>query len=204
MDPIRATLAAHLVTASASKREVSGVLVPFGVKGNASIGPIIYEPGSLEVHAERRRVKLLVQHDDERSVGYLTDVAMTDAEATGTFHLPAGPAGDLALTEAANGLRDAFSVGTEITEYTWADDGTLIAKAATLREVSLVSVPAYDDARVLDVAASRPTTTKGTTMPCSICGQVHAAGTPPCTAPPAPPVQADAAASAWTGGAGGA
>lgn len=196
MKPIRASLTAFLVTASASKREVTGVLVPFGVKGNASIGPIVYEPGSLEVHAERRRVKLLVQHDDERPVGYLTDVQISDTEATGTFHLPAGAAGDVALSEAASGLRDAFSIGTEITEYAWADDGTLLAKAATLREVSLVSVPAYDDARVLDVAASRPTT-KGTTMHCQLCGHTHAAGAP-CPTTPEPtqaPAQATAAAT---------
>lgn len=194
MKPIRAAVTAALVTASASKREVSGVLVPFGVRGSTSAGPTEFEPGSLTVHAERRRVKLLVQHDDERPVGYLSDVALSDAQATGTFHVPAGAAGDVALAEAANGLRDAFSVGVEITEYAWHDDGTLIVKAANLREVSLVSIPAYDDARVQDVAASRPTT-KGTTMPCSICGQVHAAGAPPCTTPPAPPVQADAAAT---------
>jgi HK97 family phage major capsid protein len=62
-------------------------------------------------------------------------------------------AGEDALVEATEGLRDGFSVGAQINEWT-NNKGTMLITSATLDEVSLVTDPAIDSARVSEVAAS--------------------------------------------------
>jgi len=57
------------------------------------------------------------------------------------------------LEEAATGLRDGFSVGVKINEWK-NEEGVLRIKSSTLQEVSLVTEPAIDSARVAEVAAS--------------------------------------------------
>jgi hypothetical protein len=62
-------------------------------------------------------------------------------------------AGSDVLVEAADGLRDGISVGANIIEHT-VRDGQIIVTSAELVEVSLVTSPAFDAARVSRVAAS--------------------------------------------------
>jgi HK97 family phage major capsid protein len=62
-------------------------------------------------------------------------------------------AGSDLLVEAADGLRDGISVGANIIEHT-VKDGTIIVQAAELVEISLVTNPAFSEARVTQVAAS--------------------------------------------------
>jgi HK97 family phage major capsid protein len=57
------------------------------------------------------------------------------------------------LIEATEGLRDGFSVGAQINEWTNVK-GVMSITSATLDEVSLVTDPAIDSARVSEVAAS--------------------------------------------------
>lgn len=152
-------------------RTISGLVVPFGLAGHTSSGRLTWASGADLRISSPRRVKLLREHDQTDSLGAgVTFEALTAAEvdarmtAAGldplgvpglwaTFAVAPGPNGDRALAEAESGVRDAFSVGVEL------DDATLtalasrqghepIAAAGQLREVSLVSVPAYDDARV--------------------------------------------------------
>jgi HK97 family phage major capsid protein len=62
-------------------------------------------------------------------------------------------AGSDVLVEAADGLRDGISVGANIIEHT-VKDGNIIVSSAELVEVSLVTNPAFAEARVTQVAAS--------------------------------------------------
>ncbi len=54
-------------------------------------------------------------------------------------------AGEDALVEATEGLRDGFSVGAQINEWT-NNKGVMQITSATLDEVSLVTDPAIDSA----------------------------------------------------------
>jgi hypothetical protein len=65
-------------------------------------------------------------------------------------------AGEDALVEASTGLRDGFSVGVKVDAWD-NKDGVMHISAAKLIEVSLVTDPAIDSARVSDVAASENT-----------------------------------------------
>lgn len=144
-------------TVNAAARTITGLAVPYGPVGQTSAGRLQFAAGSLS-WTDPKRVKLLVEHDQRQAVGYATELVEQPDGLHATFHVPAGEAGDRALAEAANGLRDAFSVGVQLTdaaaEKLRRAGGAAVAGAGALRETSLVSVPAFDDARVGAVAAS--------------------------------------------------
>lgn len=173
-------------------RTISGVAVPFGRPGETSGGRLRFAAGAIAISGAKR-VKLLVEHEQKSSVGYgLTfeelpaeeidaRLAAAGLEPLGvdgmwaSFHVPDGPAGDVALAEAANGVRDAFSVGVQLDDASLlnarrAKPGTVVDAAGQLREVSLVSVPAFDDARVGAVAAAELIVSAWTTPTTSAAG----------------------------------
>ena len=148
--------AGGVLTASASTRTITGDIVEYGVVGHTSLGPTIFVgAGSITAPAPLSKVKMLVQHNTERSVGFLQDLADDGSKPKATFKVPDGAEGDEALTKAANGTRDSFSVGVHLQEYSFDDEGNLLVHASTLKEVSLVTIPAFENALVHDVAANR-------------------------------------------------
>ncbi len=150
------------VHADHERRTITGTVVPYGVIGRTSFGPLVVEAGALHLPADLGRIKLLLDHDPAGPVGYGVRATEHDDGLEMAFKVPDGPAGDAALADAApeRRLRDGLSIGAELDEYTEGEDAVVV-HAARLREVSLVSIPAYDDARVTHVAATR----NGETMP---------------------------------------
>jgi HK97 family phage major capsid protein len=98
-------------------------------------------------------VKLLLEHDRTRPIGKLISHQVSDKGITAVFRIANTMAGEDALIEATEGLRDGFSVGAQINEWT-NNKGVMQITSATLDEVSLVTDPAIDSARVSEVAAS--------------------------------------------------
>lgn len=152
-----ASSSTETATASPSARTISGRIVPFGLAGQTAQGRLMFGPGSLS-WSDPKRVKLLLEHDQRQVVGHAVSLEERDDGIYGEFTVPAHPLGDTALVEASHGLRDAFSVGVQLD-----DDarkrlrgarGVTTPASGALREVSLVSVPAFDDARVENVAAA--------------------------------------------------
>jgi HK97 family phage prohead protease len=139
------------------KRTITGVLVPgAGVVGNTSAGPTTFTgPSSVSWHAELRRVKLLREHQTSDSLGYAVELGWSSGQLVGTFYVPPTPEGDRALSDAESGIRDGLSVGVHGLVGNYDRDGVLVVTASTLREVSLVSVPAFDDSRVAAVASRK-------------------------------------------------
>lgn len=181
---MKISLALQLATSSASTRTIEGIATFYDVRAHANY-PLLIKPGAIELPDPLSQTKLCLEHDTSAVVGYLIDATDSPTELRTKFYVPEGPAGDEALTKAANGLRDGLSVGLDLYDngYTFDQDGYLIITSGKLREVSLTGVPAMDDARLSDVVASlRSTSTKGNPMQCSTCGQVHAAGLA-CSAP---------------------
>jgi hypothetical protein len=81
----------------------------------------------------------------------------TEQGIDATFKIAETTAGNDALIEAATGLRDGFSVGVKVNAHDFVD-GVLVVAKGSLDEVSLVSEPAIDSARVSSVAASETET----------------------------------------------
>lgn len=144
----------QITAASEQGRTITGQIVPFGEVGATSLGPVIFEAGSLEVNPEQ--VKLLLQHDGTRPIGRMESFDVTDSGINATFKVAQTSAGTDSLVEASQGLRDGLSVGASIQDSIQKKDGIHVLKAQLI-EVSLVTDPAFDSARVAQVAASADT-----------------------------------------------
>jgi len=143
-----------LTAADSRKRTISGTIVTWGEKGNTSAGATVFEKGSIDFS---KPVKLLLEHDRTRPIGKLIDITADDQGIDATFKIAGTIAGDDSLLEAAEGLRDGFSVGVMVDD--WKNkDGVMSIKASKLIEVSLVTDPAIESARVADVAANQSET----------------------------------------------
>jgi HK97 family phage prohead protease len=139
-----------LTAADNRKRTISGTIVTWGEKGNTSAGATVFEKGSIDFS---KPVKLLLEHDRTRPIGKLMDITADDNGIEATFKIAGTIAGDDSLLEAAEGLRDGFSVGVMVDD--WENkSGVMSISAAKLVEVSLVTDPAIDSARVAEVAAT--------------------------------------------------
>lgn len=186
------------VTASAAERTVRGTATVYGVKAYASTGPVKFLAGSLRMAEDLSRVKLLVDHDHAQPVGYATEAVDSPERLDMAWTVPATPAGDAALLDASSGLRDGLSVGVWVDDdgFTFDEDDTLVVSSGVVREVSLCSIPAYDDARVSDVAASARAAftailaTNGRKPMSEPQAAAPEAPAPVAAAPIAPPVQA--------------
>jgi HK97 family phage prohead protease len=147
---------ANIVAAESNSRTLSGTIVPFGGEvGNTSAGAVTFEAGSF-VELDPSKVKLLLEHDRTRPVGVAKSFQVTESGIDATFSVAETTAGNDLLVEAAQGLRDGFSVGANVLDYRY-EQNVMVVTAAELMEVSAVTYPAFSSARVADVAASEST-----------------------------------------------
>ena len=139
-----------VTAADSNKRTISGKIVTWGEQGNTSAGATVFAKDSIALN---KNVKLLWEHELTKPLGRLTEATVTDSGIEASFKIAGTLAGDDALTEAAEGLRDGFSVGVAVNE--WSNkEGVMEITSAELVEVSLVTEPAIRSARVEQVAAS--------------------------------------------------
>ena len=141
----------EITAADTNKRTISGKIVTWNEQGSTSAGLTVFEKDSIDFS---KPVKLLLEHQSTKPLGKLIDINATDSGLEATFRLAKTFRADDALEEAATGLRDGFSVGVKINEWK-NEEGVLRIKSSTLQEVSLVTDPAIDSARVAEVAASQ-------------------------------------------------
>lgn len=154
-----------------SARTITGLCVPYGPEGMTSYGPTTFTAGSLTWDVTGR-VKLLREHDPSTVLGYAVALTETPTGLIGTFYVPPSPEGDTALVEASDGRRDGLSVGVYLDATTvaelvrkWSEGDTSATTAAgTLHEVSQVSIPAFDAARVEGSPAELAASLDGATL----------------------------------------
>jgi HK97 family phage prohead protease/HK97 family phage major capsid protein len=145
---------ATVTAADAGRRIISGKIVPFGTPGMTSAGSVIFERGSIQV-PNVSKIKLLAQHEQTASgvIGRAQSIHEAEDGMYATFKISASRDGENFLIKAAEGLLDGLSVGVEVIASKERKDGTMVVTASRLNEVSLVETPAFDSARVSDVAA---------------------------------------------------
>lgn len=139
-----------LTAADSNKRTITGKIVSWDEVGNTSAGATKFSKDSIDFS---KSVKLLLEHDRTRPIGKLQEITATDSGIEASFKLAKTFSADDALEEAATGLRDGFSVGVSVDAWE-NQEGVLVVQASRLIEVSLVSEPAIESARVSEVAAS--------------------------------------------------
>ena len=149
-----------ITAADSIKRTITGKIVTWNEEGNTSVGRTVFASESINV----KPVKLLLEHDRTRPIGKMISHSATKDGIEATFKIANTMSGEDALIEATEGLRDGFSVGAMINEWS-NDNGVMRITSASLEEVSLVTDPAIDSARVSEVAASENEASKEDSEP---------------------------------------
>ncbi|WP_139320531.1 phage portal protein [Saccharomonospora sp. CUA-673] len=145
------------------RRTVEGLLVPWGKVARSAGAAYTFARGSLS-WSEVSRVKLNREHARFDVVGVARRLEVTDEGLVGTFKIARGEDGDRVLSLAEDGILDGFSIEAEFDEggVEWSrtgdDGGVRRVSRARLAGVAITSSPAFDDARVSGVAASRKDT----------------------------------------------
>jgi HK97 family phage prohead protease len=142
------------IECSEERREISGKIVPMGTGevGNTNMGGVVFEAGSIDV-SDISKIKLLSQHDIKKPVGRMTAAEVRPDGIYATFKLSRSQAGSDSLIMAQEGLVSGLSIGAEVIASKPSRDGHIIVSSAKLKEVSLVTEPAFKSAQVLEIAA---------------------------------------------------
>ena len=145
---------ASSIECSEDRREISGKIVPMGTGeiGNTNLGAYVFEAGSIEI-SDPSKIKLLSQHDMKKPIGRMTASEVREDGIYATFKLSRSQSGSDALIMASEGLVSGLSIGAEIIKSKPSRDGHTVVTAAKLKEVSLVTEPAFKSAQVLEIAA---------------------------------------------------
>ena len=141
-----------ITAADSESRTITGQIVAFDVPANASTGKVMFKSGSIEP----ANVKLNLEHDSARPIGKTLnmELAPDGKSISATFKISKTTAGTDAIQEAIDGLRDGFSVEANAKDFGYNEDGTMVVNSADLVGVALTHNPAFDSARVSNVAAT--------------------------------------------------
>jgi HK97 family phage prohead protease len=145
---------ASSIECSEERREISGKIVPMGTGevGQTNMGGVVFEAGSIEID-DPSKIKLLSQHDMKKPVGRMVTATVRPDGIYATFKLSRSTGGNDALVMAQEGLVSGLSVGAEVIASKPSRDGHIVVTSAKLKEVSLVTEPAFKSAQVLEIAA---------------------------------------------------
>ena len=141
------------VRSDGTGRTITGIVVPFDKAARVSDGGPSYEEqfkrGAFAKTIRERgdRVKLLYQHDSREPIGRARLLREDSAGLYGEFSVSNVPSGDHALELVRDGVLDSFSVGFAPVKHE-KRDGVTVRLEVALREASLVTFPAYQDARI--------------------------------------------------------
>jgi len=141
-----------ITAADSEARTITGKIVEFDVPANASTGKVMFKSGSINP----TNVKLNLEHDSARPIGKTLsmELAPDGKSIIAQFKISKTTAGSDAIQEAIDGLRDGFSVEANANDFGYNEDGTMVVNSADLVGVALTHNPAFDSARVSNVAAT--------------------------------------------------
>jgi HK97 family phage prohead protease len=145
---------ASSIECSEERREISGKIVPMGTGeiGRTNLGEYAFAANSIEI-AEPSKIRLLSQHNMQKPIGKMISAEERKDGIYAVFRLSKSTAGSDALIMAQEGLVTGLSIGAEILASQPSKDGYTVVSSALLKEVSLVTVPAFASAQVLEIAA---------------------------------------------------
>jgi HK97 family phage prohead protease len=152
-----------ILTANTSKREITGIIVPFGKPGFTNMGTVVFEQGSLQLGND---IKLFEDHDMNKVRGRMISHEITPVGIVGKFKVARTSAGDDILALAQDGLKSGLSIGASIEQYENKEDEVYVT-AAKILEVSVVDTPAFAEAQITDVAAQKADETEVTAISAS-------------------------------------
>jgi phage head maturation protease len=143
-----------------SKRTIVGLALPWDTVAKSGGKKWAFAPGSLH-WSDTSRVKLDKDHGYGTEFGVATEIVPDVHGLRASFKVARGTSGDDALGLAEDRVYDGLSV---FVTFDGEADGWIphpdnadvqYVQSATLRKVALTAMPAFDDARVQSVAATR-------------------------------------------------
>ena len=138
-----------------SPRSISGVAVPWNTEAIVSDGTRVrFERGSLPITG--KKPKLLKYHDSEQPVGVVTGRLDSEEGMLFTARISATSEGNDMLELIKDEAVDSVSVGVDVVDASYDDNGTMVIKKANWVELSLVTAPAFKGAMITEVAATEP------------------------------------------------
>jgi HK97 family phage prohead protease len=141
-----------ITAADSEARTITGQIVAFDTAAKASTGKVLFKAGSITP----ANVKLNLEHDSARPIGktLAMELSPDGKSINATFKISKTTAGSDSIQEAMDGLRDGFSVEANAIDFGYNEDGTMVVSKADLVGVALTHNPAFDSARVSNVAAT--------------------------------------------------
>ncbi|NBS75508.1 MAG: hypothetical protein EBS66_18790 [Betaproteobacteria bacterium] len=160
---MKLTFSTPIEAADTERRIISGKVMEYGAIGQTSAGPVMFEHGSIQV-PNTGKIKLLAQHEPNNPIGRAQSFSTEGDFIYGSFKISNSSKGTDYLTLAAEDLVSGLSVGVEVIS-SLPKDNYLLVTAASLKEVSLVESPAFENAVVTKVAASESEAEQDNTNP---------------------------------------
>ena len=138
-----------------ARRTISGIAVPYGVDATVSDGTTVRVlEGALPVDGKAPR--LFMNHDATSAIGLVVSRESTSAGMLFTAKISDTVQGNEAMTLMKDGVLDSVSIGITPTSFAYDENGVMEIKAALWTELSVVAVPAFAGAQIIEIAASIP------------------------------------------------
>ena len=149
---------ASSIECSEERREISGKIVPMGTGevGKTNLGAYVFAAGSIDIE-DPTKIRLFSQHDMKKPVGKMVSAEEREGGLYAVFRLSRSTGGNDALIMAQENLVTGLSIGAEIISSQPSRDGHTVVTSAKLKEVSLVTEPAFKSAQILEIAAEEVT-----------------------------------------------
>ena len=150
---MKITMTGEILAADADARTISGRVVPFNVVATprSQFGKLSFSSGSIAVD-DLNKIRLNLEHDRTRPIGTAVDAKIEEDGIYMTFAVVNTQAANDALIEAAAGLRNGFSI--EVMANKGKRNGEVYeVTQAQMTGVALVTQPAFDTERVMEIAA---------------------------------------------------
>ena len=133
-------------------RTITGIAVPWDVVATVSGGEkVMFKRGAFDLNAKAAR---LLENHDGRPIGIVNELIDLDNGLGFTASFARSKAADDVVELIQMSAYDSVSVGAVPKKFKYDKNGVMIVSSADLQELSIVSVPAFADAVIEQIAAS--------------------------------------------------
>jgi HK97 family phage prohead protease len=135
-------------------RTITGIAVPWDTVATVSGGEkVMFKRGAFDLNAKPAR---LLENHDGRPIGIVTELVDLDNGLGFSATFARSKAADDVVELIQMSAYDSVSVGAVPKKFKYDKNGVMIVSSADLQELSVVSVPAFADAIIEQIAASEP------------------------------------------------
>ena len=133
-------------------RTITGIAVPWDTVATVSGGEkVMFKRGAFDLNAKPAR---LLENHDGRPIGIVTELVDLDNGLGFSATFARSKAADDVVELIQMSAYDSVSVGAVPKKFKFDKNGVMIVSSADLQELSVVSVPAFADAVIEQIAAS--------------------------------------------------